>query len=311
VNNDGRIKWPNGHDFAFTVFDDTDSATLENVSRVYGLLSDAGCRTTKSVWPLAATRPGRASGATCADREYANWAASLQQSGFEIALHNVTCHSSYREETVEGLERFRSMFGSYPASMANHQGCKESIYWGASRLTGARGALYRLLTIGRPSRSFYGHMEDSPYFWGDECRAKIRYVRNFVYPEINTLGACPAMPYHDLEKQYVNFWFASSDGANVNRFNECISESNQDELEEQGGACIMYTHFAYGFQNGGVHTRFRELMARLSRKNGWFVPVRTLLDFLRSQRTTHTISAQELARLERKWLAYKLRVGTC
>ena len=43
------IPWPHGKRFAFTVFDDTDSATLENVSPVYALLRDLGFRTTKSV----------------------------------------------------------------------------------------------------------------------------------------------------------------------------------------------------------------------------------------------------------------------
>ena len=55
------------------------------------------------------------------------------------------------------------------------------------------------------------------------------------------------MPYHDLKKRYVNYWFTSSEGSNVRTFNECISEQNQDQLEEEGGACIMYTHFGCGF----------------------------------------------------------------
>ena len=34
---------------------------------------------------------------------------------------------------------------------------------------------------------------------------------------------------------------------NVNIFNKCLSNKNQDRLENEGGACIMYTHFADGF----------------------------------------------------------------
>ena len=34
--------WPDGKRFAFTVFDDTDRATLDNVREVYALLADLG-----------------------------------------------------------------------------------------------------------------------------------------------------------------------------------------------------------------------------------------------------------------------------
>lgn len=47
-----HIPWPDGKRFAFTIFDDTDHQTLENVPPVYDFLSDLGLRTTKSVWPL-------------------------------------------------------------------------------------------------------------------------------------------------------------------------------------------------------------------------------------------------------------------
>ena len=36
------IRWPNDKDFAFTVFDDTDSANVENTREVYALLKDYG-----------------------------------------------------------------------------------------------------------------------------------------------------------------------------------------------------------------------------------------------------------------------------
>jgi hypothetical protein len=48
----GRIQWPDGKDFAFTIFDDTDRSTFATVRDVYAFLSDCGFRTTKSVWPV-------------------------------------------------------------------------------------------------------------------------------------------------------------------------------------------------------------------------------------------------------------------
>ena len=45
-------------------------------------------------------------------------------------------------------------------------------------------------------------------------------------------------------------------------------------MEAEGGACIMYTHFASGFvHDGGLDPRFTELVTRLAGKNGSFVPV--------------------------------------
>jgi len=119
------------------------------------------------------------------------------------------------------------------------------------------------------------------------------------------------MPYHDPERPFVNYWFASSEGANVASFNERIAEANQDRLEEEEGACIMYTHFGLGFcEDGRLNPRFRRLMERLARKRGWFVPVATLLDHLLATRGRVEISAAQRTALEWRWLRHKLRQRT-
>jgi hypothetical protein len=154
-------------------------------------------------------------------------------------------------------------------------------------------------------------MPKSQFFWGDICKERIAYVRNFVFRDINTLKKCPFMPYHDKKKPYVRFWFSSSDGGNVSRFNDCIHERNQDRLEEEGGACIMYAHLGLDFRSGGfIDERFRRLMKRLSQKNGWFVSVRTILDYLAKINSGYIISNAQRARLEMKWLMDKILLGT-
>ena len=73
----------------------------------------------------------------------------------------------------------------------------------------------------------------------------------------------------------------------------------------------MYTHFGMGFyQDGQLSSRFQSLIRRLSRKNGWFVPVSTLLDFLRKQNRGGTITGAQRAAMERRWLKEKVRTGT-
>jgi hypothetical protein len=73
----------------------------------------------------------------------------------------------------------------------------------------------------------------------------------------------------------------------------------------------MYTHFGHGFvENGQLKPRFRELMQRLGQKNGWFVPVATLLDHVLQSRTTGSVlSAAERSALEWRWLRQKLLHG--
>lgn len=305
-----KIIWPDGKAFAFTIFDDTDASTIENVSDVYACLYDNGMRTTKSVWPIKGEKIPKVGGLTCEDEDYLQWVYQLQNQGFEIGYHNATYHTSSREDTRRGIERFNALFGHYPLSMANHTGCQEGIYWGGNRLTGVHELAYNLILRNRYKGYHRGHVDGDPLFWGDLCKQKIKYVRNFVFSDINTLKKCPMMPYYDPMRPYVNYWFASSEGADLNAFNKTIHEKNQDLLEEEGGACIMYTHLASGFyEDGKINARFQRLIERLGQKNGWFVPTSTLLDYIQKQRSTHTITNAERRRLERAWLLQKIRIG--
>lgn len=305
------IVWPENKLFAFTIFDDTDLATEDNVRRVYDLLEDLGFRTTKSVWPLGGTERSAPWGSTCEDPRYLEWIYRLRDAGFEIGYHLAAHRSSTRSETLRGIERFRELFGQDPWIMANHADCVESMYWGNSRLTGMNEAMYNVLTRFHNRDRFKGHVEGDPHFWGDICRDRIRYVRNFVFSGIDTLEACPFMPYHDANRPYVRYWFASSEGADIRSFIRTISERNQDRLERRGGCCIMYTHFAKGFcVDGAVDARFAKLMRRLSAMNGWFAPVSTVLDHIASARGPRTITADERRTLERRWLWHKAFLGT-
>ena len=293
------------------MFDDTDQATVENVAGVYSLLADLGFHTTKSCWVASGDRnQGRFPGHTLDDSNYRQWLLDLQSQGFEVGWHARTWHSSDRDQTAAALERFAQVFGHDPAVATNHTGTREAIYWGSQRVTGWRRLLYNLLTQYRNSQISLGSQPGSDYFWGDLCQKKIKYFRNFVFQEINTLDACPFMPYRDPAQPYVNYWFASTNGCDVQTFNRCLSEQEQDRLEAEGGACIMYTHFARGFLNHGKpDPRFQQLMTRLAKKNGWFVPVNTLLDHLLKINGPHLITDAQRKRLERKWLLEKLFVG--
>jgi hypothetical protein len=303
--------WPEGKQFAFTIFDDPDAQSVEGGKRVYGFLADLGFRTTRGVWPGAAVRTPNSGGAACDDIEYRRHTQELQRAGLEVGYHNHTKHSSTREEILAGLDAFRDYFGHDPVAMANHYNA-DAIYWGPARLTPPIRSVYVAATAGRTNRRHFGHVPGHSCFWGDACRERIRYCRNFVYRNINTLAACPWMPYHDPSKPFVNAWYASTEGSNAGRFLNALSEANQDRLATEGGACIMYTHFGHGFvENGALAPRFCDLMRRLSRMDGWFVPVSVLLDYLSRRRNGPVqIAPGERRNLEWRWLGEKLFRGT-
>ncbi len=313
IYNPTSIIWPFSHTFAFSVIDDTDRATVENTRQVYEFLLDLGIRTTKTVWPIADSEASAQHGSSLEERDYLEWVRGMEKRGVEIALHGAAYRSSVRERSVEALDRFHCLLGQHPKIYTIHVGQQEGMYWGEDRLSGSARWLYKLIhhLKGR-DRAYYGHKPNSPYFWGDVCRERITYVRNLVFSDINTLKMDPAMPYHDPRRPYVRYWFSASDGADVENFCRLLNESNQDKLLESGGACIVYTHFASGFvENGKLHAEFKRLMERLAGLPGWFVPVSTLLDHLRSRPGwRETADPRYISRLEWAWLLQKLRKGT-
>lgn len=313
LNGKGRIVWPKGKRFAFTIVDDTDKATLEKVRPVYDLLTEHGLLTTKTVWPLPAPERTVQRGNTLEDKDHRDWILDLKDRGFEIALHGASDGPSTRERVIDGLSRFKEIVGQAPRLHANHTGQIESVYWGEDRFDGAAKLLYKGARkyLGRGSKS-YGHEQNTPYFWGDLCSSTLTYVRNLVFNEINTLKADPIMPYHDPRRPHVPFWFSSSGGAEVNSFCRVISEANQDRLVEEGGACIGYTHFGIGFcPDGRINPRFVQLIRRLATLPGWFVPASTLLDYVGERRGWQSADHHRLTLqlMQWKWLAQRSAVA--
>lgn len=309
--------WPAGKRFAFTILDDTDRSTLDNTPPVYDFLNSLGFKTTKTVWMFdGEVRDDNREdiGATCQDKKYLEWLLKLKNQGFEIALHSSSWSRSVRGRVIEALDAFKNYFGTDPKVLAQHIDTlpNESIYWGENRVSGIYRLIYRILTtLQRRKDVSLGHVENSPYFWGDICRDRIKYVRNFISPEINALKTCLVQPYHDPKRPYVRTWFTSTEGPEADSFCASISLENQQRLEEEGGACIMYTHFGKNFfKDGKLNPQFKILMESLAKRQGWFVPVSELLDYLLQRSGGRVISNKERTKLERNWLWHKLRVGT-
>ena len=296
-----KIQWPDGKKFAFTIVDDTDNGTVENTKPVYDLLYKHGIITTKTVWVYPSR--DKFTGGCLLDDEYLVFILELQDKGYEIGLHNVGSGEFKRNEIINGMEIFREKLGFYPGLQINHASNPDNIHWGSDRY---QFLLKRVIDlVYGDKRKYYGTNVKSEFFWGDICKERIKYIRNYTFNSINTLKLDPLMPYIDRSKEkYSNYWFSSSDGHTVEEFNYLLSKGNIDKLEAAGGACIVYTHFASNFVNekGQLNEKFIENIEYLSSKDGWFVPVNILLDYLLSLKKQRYASKAYLNKLDLRWI---------
>jgi hypothetical protein len=304
------MDFPEDKRFAFTILDDTDDSTLENVKPVYDALKANGLRTTKTVWPVDCPEGSRIYFAadTLARQPYLKFVRELQADGFEIAFHGATMESSRRERTVRALEVFKQEFGAYPTLFCNHGQNRDNLYWGHNRFRTAwlRG-LVRLLR-GRSATRYLGEDEASEFFWGDLCREHIRYVRNWTFPRLDMLKANPDMPYRHPGTPYVSMWFSTADAPDAEAFVRLLTPEGLDRLERAGGLCIISTHLGKGFaRGGGLDPRVRRVLEDLGRRPGWYVPVSRLLDYLvETQGKGRMLGAWKTAMLEARYIAGKL-----
>jgi hypothetical protein len=282
-----RIRFPAGKRFAFTIIDDTDVATLDNVQPVYALLQECGFRTTKTVWPMS-WRGGKSNfecSETLEDPRYLEFVRELAVNGFEIASHGATMESSERNDIQASIDRFASLLGTVPRVYANHSLNRENLYWGLGRIDHPLiRQIYRHV-IRTTDDHYQGHVEGSAWWWGDLCKAHHTYVRNLTFNHLNVLRANPSMPYHDPRRPLVNWWFSAADAEDCDEFARRMTKERIDELEDEGGVCILATHLGKRYmQNGCIDSRFEAAIRYLATRPGWYVPVGELLDWLRDSK---------------------------
>ncbi len=300
--------WPDGRRFAFTMVDDTDGSTVANVKSLYDLLHDLGLRVTKTVWPVGCPE-GSADywrSETLEDPQHLAFALDLRARGFEVTWHGATMESSPRERTLRAIERFTEAFGAPPRLHLNHSHNRENLYWGANRVDDRLVRTFVSRAWRFPADQFQGHVEGSPFWWGDLSARHIEYARNLTFNEIDLARLNPSMPYRDSARPLARWWFSSADADGANELVPLLAPRNLDRLEAGGGFCIVATHFAKGFvQDGRVRQDVRERLEDLARRPGWFVPAGTLLDFLRARREREgrdgTLPPREWRRMQRRW----------
>jgi len=300
-------EFPGGHRFAFSILDDTDDSTLENARPVYDCLRRLGFRTTKTVWTRDCPRGSRLFYAadTLERPEYLAWVHELVDAGFELASHGATMESSTRAETERAIAFLEAEFGQAPRLHANHGFNRENLYWGAKRFGTPllRWTLQRM----RGADAFQGDEQDSPYFWGDLCRDRIRYVRNFTFSGLDMTTANPQMPYRLDGTPWVDLWFSTTDAPDADVFVRRVTRASLERLEQQGGVCIVSTHLGKGYvRDGKVRPEVESVLSWLADRPGWFVPVSDILDHLVERGAGGRLGAGARMALEARYLADQL-----
>ena len=83
-----RMLFPDNKRFAFSILDDTDDSTLENVKPVYDVLRHYGLRATKTVWPLDCPEGSRIffAAETLQHKPYLEFVHELADGRLDLAL---------------------------------------------------------------------------------------------------------------------------------------------------------------------------------------------------------------------------------
>lgn len=299
-----KLIYPNGSEFAFTILDDTDDMTVENGRPVYNLLKEAGMRTTKTVWALDSVAENREAylvGETLKSPEYLKWVHELSEDGFEIAFHNASMGSSFREDTIKALDFIEKEFGQAVRLHCNHGQNRENLYWGADRYSSY--LLNKIMHILRKQYAFptfEGHQPESPYYWADVATERLSYMRAFTYSRLNSMQILPRKPFKDPLKEKTPFLFNTSDAAHVQAFNKLVNPKSLKKLRNQGGWAIVSTHLGKGFyKDKKLNAEFEKTVRFLAEQPGWYVTASQLLDYVKMKQ-----GISEIAPIQRFMMEY-------
>ena len=154
--------------FVFVLTNDPDHGTTTNYRRVFSELNRLGLKVTTAVFYTMENDGSRLAKHcfkgethTLLDPEYRDLMLELREQGHEIAFHGYSQVSNTREKFIEGLERFKEIFGEYPFTYIEH---------------GGHPRKHPLDMCKRESLAMEGKKPGSPYYVWDIIKSKIKCV---------------------------------------------------------------------------------------------------------------------------------------
>lgn len=298
--------YPDNKKFAFTILDDTDDATRENVEPIYRYLKESGFRTTKTVWPLSKDEQQQSlfdGSSDLSNPDYLDFIKWLASENFEVTWHGPAMESSNREKIINGMDAFEKYLGFSPSLHVNHSHNKDNMYWGLDRFNNPFVKFILKLTSAYKENTFQGQSKDSMYFWGDIATQHFKYCRSFTFENLNILNTNPSIPYVDPKRPEFNYWFSTCDADSVFQFEERFTKKNMLKLINEQGTCILSTHFGKGYcKNGQVKDSVKRVLDFLASHEGWFVPVSEMLNKRLQSDYGKELSTTERTTMELRWL---------
>lgn len=237
-----KLSWlPDSYQAAVAITDDPDNGDILAFKTMYDFLMSIDFPTTRAMWVYKNAEPTGTpplkinfTAPLLTESECLDYCKVLTKKGFEICLHGASSGNNNRFQTIDALNFLAKEIN--PSSVyICHSKNAENLYWDVRT---ANSAIEKKILQLYTKNICFGEVVDSPYFWGDICREKIRFIRMFRTRAVNTLSFNPSMPYHDFSKPFVNFWFSATKGYIPTLF----TESNIDKLCEQHGASILYQY---------------------------------------------------------------------
>ena len=297
------VHLPDGGKFAFTILDHPETAAVSAVRGMYDLLDEFGIRVSRAVWSFGSADSGRYdSRGSLEDSEQLEFALELQSRGHEICWAGASRGANRRERTIEGLERFREVFGQYPRLYVNSSTNRESLYWGSDRIDQPLLKAVAQRAAPTPIGYYLGHVDESAFWWGDVCRQHIDYVLNLTFEEVNVRRINPGLPYHDPLRPWVRWWFSATEVDNGGEFNQLLRPDRLERLVREAGCCIISTKLARGYLRDPQGERLtRRRVDSLVKAGGWFATASALLDHYRAHGAGEVLSESEWDNMQRRF----------
>lgn len=242
---------PGFYEMGMAITDDPDNGSFDQFKTMYDFLKHLRLPTTRAMWvyePTEATGtpalPIKFFGPVLTEKKCLDYCKMLHANGFEICLHGASSGNNSRERMINALEYLEKEIG--PAiTYICHSKNAENLYWDGKCVNSRLFSTFLKLYI---NNACFGEVEGSNYFWGDLCKNKIQFIRLFRTRRVNTLAFNPSMPYHDLHKPYVNYWFSATKGY----LSRLLEPKEIDRLCNEHGASIMYQYLHKYVNNKGV-----------------------------------------------------------